>query len=70
MVRVNENVDAIALAHGETDAKRQLQLDLEARNPEAHREAVVVRDGRYRVPKRPGYSAEIRPESLARYAFR
>ncbi|MEP6564578.1 MAG: ABC transporter ATP-binding protein/permease [Mesorhizobium sp.] len=28
MVRVNENVDAIALAHGETDAKRQLQLDL------------------------------------------
>lgn len=28
MVRVNENVDAIALAHSETDAKRQLQLDL------------------------------------------
>ncbi|MCZ8548666.1 ABC transporter ATP-binding protein/permease [Mesorhizobium qingshengii] len=28
MVRVNENVDAIALAHGEADAKRQLELDL------------------------------------------
>ena len=28
MVRVNENVDAIALAHGEADAGRQLELDL------------------------------------------
>ncbi|MCV3207660.1 ABC transporter ATP-binding protein/permease [Mesorhizobium sp. YC-39] len=28
VVRVNENVDAIALAHGEADAKRQLELDL------------------------------------------
>jgi putative ATP-binding cassette transporter len=28
MVRVNENVDAIALAHGEADAKRRLELDL------------------------------------------
>jgi len=28
MVHVNENVDAIALAHGEADAKRQLELDL------------------------------------------
>jgi putative ATP-binding cassette transporter len=28
MVRVNENVDAIAVAHGEADAKRQLKLDL------------------------------------------
>ncbi|CAN7321048.1 ABC transporter ATP-binding protein/permease [Mesorhizobium amorphae] len=28
MVRVNENVDAIALAHGESDARRQLELDL------------------------------------------
>ncbi|MDX8537969.1 ABC transporter ATP-binding protein/permease [Mesorhizobium abyssinicae] len=28
MVRVNENVDAIALAHGEADARRQLELDL------------------------------------------
>ncbi|TIS90999.1 ABC transporter ATP-binding protein/permease [Mesorhizobium sp.] len=28
MVRVNENVDAIALAHGEPDAKRRLELDL------------------------------------------
>ncbi|OJX77686.1 MAG: glycosyl transferase family 1 [Mesorhizobium sp. 65-26] len=30
VVRVNENVDAIALAHGEADAKRQLELDLVA----------------------------------------
>jgi L-fuconate dehydratase len=30
---------------------------------------VVVGDGRYRVPDRPGYSAEMRAESLARYAF-
>ncbi|RUW01480.1 ABC transporter ATP-binding protein/permease, partial [Mesorhizobium sp. M1A.F.Ca.IN.020.03.1.1] len=28
VVRVNENVDAIALAHGEADARRQLELDL------------------------------------------
>jgi putative ATP-binding cassette transporter len=28
MVRVNENVDAIALAHGEADARRRLELDL------------------------------------------
>lgn len=28
VVRVNENIDAIALAHGEADAKRQLELDL------------------------------------------
>jgi putative ATP-binding cassette transporter len=28
MVRVNENVDAIALAHGEVDARRRLELDL------------------------------------------
>ncbi|MDX8479027.1 ABC transporter ATP-binding protein/permease [Mesorhizobium sp. VK24D] len=28
MVRVNENIDAIALAHGEGDARRQLELDL------------------------------------------
>jgi L-fuconate dehydratase len=30
---------------------------------------VVIREGRYEVPTRPGYSAQIRPESLARYAF-
>ena len=30
---------------------------------------VEVRAGRYRVPTRPGYSAEMRPESLARFAF-
>jgi L-fuconate dehydratase len=29
----------------------------------------VVRDGRYRAPTRPGYSTEIRRESLARHAF-
>ncbi|ESY26698.1 ABC transporter ATP-binding protein/permease [Mesorhizobium sp. M0924] len=28
MVRVNENVDAIALYHGEADAKRRLEIDL------------------------------------------
>jgi L-fuconate dehydratase len=30
---------------------------------------VVVRGGRYRVPTRAGYSAQMRPESLARYRF-
>jgi L-fuconate dehydratase len=30
---------------------------------------VVVRDGRYRVPTMPGYSAQMRPESLARYRY-
>jgi len=30
---------------------------------------VVIRDGRYVVPRSPGYDAEMRPESLARYAF-
>jgi L-fuconate dehydratase len=30
---------------------------------------VVVRDGRYRLPTMPGYSAEMRPDSLATYTF-
>jgi L-fuconate dehydratase len=30
---------------------------------------VVIRDANYVLPTRPGYSAEIRPESLARYRF-
>ncbi|MDQ2965410.1 MAG: L-fuconate dehydratase [Chloroflexota bacterium] len=30
---------------------------------------VVIREGRYTVPLLPGYSAEMRQESLARYAF-
>ncbi len=30
---------------------------------------VVIRDGRYELPRLPGYSAQMRPESLARYAF-
>src|SRR6187431_583924 len=30
---------------------------------------VVIRDARYVLPTLPGYSAEIRPESLARYRF-
>ena len=30
---------------------------------------VVIRKGRYLMPRRPGYSAEMRPESLARYRF-
>jgi L-fuconate dehydratase len=30
---------------------------------------VVVRDGRYRLPTMPGYSAEIVPASLARFAY-
>ncbi len=30
---------------------------------------VVIRDARYLVPTRPGYSAEMRPESLARFRF-
>jgi L-fuconate dehydratase len=32
-------------------------------------EPVVIRDGRYRVPTSPGFSAQMRPESLARYEF-
>jgi L-fuconate dehydratase len=30
---------------------------------------VDVRDGRYRLPTAPGYSIEMRPESLARYRY-
>jgi L-fuconate dehydratase len=30
---------------------------------------VVIREGRYMLPSRPGYSAEMRPESLATYSF-
>jgi L-fuconate dehydratase len=30
---------------------------------------VVVRDGRYRLPERPGYSAEMQPASIARYRY-
>ena len=30
---------------------------------------VEIRDGHYRVPTRPGYSAQIRPESLERFVF-
>ena len=30
---------------------------------------VVIDRGAYRLPSRPGYSAEMRPESLARYAY-
>jgi L-fuconate dehydratase len=30
---------------------------------------VVIRDANYVLPNRPGYSAEMRPESLARYRF-
>ena len=29
----------------------------------------VVDDGAYRAPRRPGFSARMRPESLARYAY-
>ena len=30
---------------------------------------VVVRDGRYRLPERPGYSAEMHAASLDRYRY-
>ena len=30
---------------------------------------VVIRDGRYRLPTKPGYSAEMQPESLATFRF-
>jgi L-fuconate dehydratase len=30
---------------------------------------VVIRAGRYALPSRPGYSAQMRPESLARYRY-
>jgi L-fuconate dehydratase len=29
----------------------------------------VIDRGTYRLPSRPGYSAEMRPESLARYTY-
>ncbi len=32
-------------------------------------EPVVIRNGRYQLPTRPGYSIEVRAESLARFAF-
>jgi L-fuconate dehydratase len=32
-------------------------------------EPAVVRDGRYAAPTAPGYSSQMRPESLAAYAF-
>jgi L-fuconate dehydratase len=30
---------------------------------------VVIRDGRYRAPERPGFSAQMRPETLTQFAF-
>ena len=30
---------------------------------------VVIRDGRYMPPARPGYSIEMKPESIARHTF-
>jgi L-fuconate dehydratase len=30
---------------------------------------VIVREARYRLPERPGYSAEMKPASIERYAF-
>jgi L-fuconate dehydratase len=30
---------------------------------------VQVRDGRYRAPTLPGFSSEMRPQSLAEYQF-
>ena len=30
---------------------------------------VVIRNGRYMLPNKPGYSIEMYPESLERYAF-
>ena len=30
---------------------------------------VVVRDGRYRAPRAPGYSIEMKPESIARFSY-
>ena len=30
---------------------------------------VVIERGAYRVPRTPGFSAQMKPESLARYAF-
>jgi L-fuconate dehydratase len=30
---------------------------------------VTVRDGRYRLPTRPGYSVELKPSSIAEYSF-
>jgi len=36
---------------------------------EHFRDPAIVRDGRYVAPTAPGYSIEMRPESLARYEF-
>jgi L-fuconate dehydratase len=30
---------------------------------------VVIRDGRYQAPLAPGFSAAMRPESIAEYAY-
>ena len=30
---------------------------------------VIIRDGSYLVPTRPGYSAQMRPASLERYRY-
>lgn len=32
-------------------------------------EPVVIRNGRYMPPKRPGYSIEMHPETLVNYAY-
>jgi L-fuconate dehydratase len=36
---------------------------------EHFRDPAIVRDGRYLAPTAPGYSIEMRPDSLARYEF-
>jgi L-fuconate dehydratase len=58
-------VDYIAIS-GELDGRMIEYVD---HLHEHFLDPVVIRDARYVLPTRPGYSAEIRPESLARYRF-
>jgi L-fuconate dehydratase len=58
-------VDYIAVS-GELDGRMIEYVD---HLHEHFLDPVVIRDARYVLPTRPGYSAEMRPESLARYRF-
>jgi L-fuconate dehydratase len=58
-------IDYIAIS-GELDGRMIEYVD---HLHEHFLDPVVIRDARYVLPTRPGYSAEMRPESLARYRF-
>jgi L-fuconate dehydratase len=58
-------IDYIAIS-GELDGRMIEYVD---HLHEHFLDPVAIRDARYVLPTRPGYSAEMRPESLARYRF-